>query len=57
MSPPRDDVASARDLLASSESLRTDLLTAVAKLDSYIEQLKAVMPTKTGTPDEPPPTT
>lgn len=55
MSPPRNDTASARELLSSSERLRADLLSAVAKLDSYIEQLKAVMPTKTETPNEPPP--
>lgn len=36
----------ARDLLDSSERLRADLLSAVGKLDSYIEQLKAVMPNK-----------
>lgn len=53
----RQDVASARDLLNSSESLRSDLLTAVAKLDSYIEQLKAVMPHTPGASDEPPSTT
>lgn len=45
MSPHRD-VASARDLLTSSEQLRSDLVEAVGKLDSYIEQLKAVMPSK-----------
>jgi len=38
------DVTSARELLASSERIRSDLVSAVAKLDSYIEQLKAVMP-------------
>lgn len=43
MSPYRDR-AKAAELLQSSEKLRSDLLTAVAKLDSYIEQLKAVMP-------------
>ena len=53
MSPPPDDGASARDLLDSSERLRTDLLAAVSKLDTYIEQLRAVMPNRTGLPDEP----
>lgn len=42
----KDDVVAARDLLNSSEQLRSDLVSAVAKLDSYIEQLKAAMPTK-----------
>jgi len=42
----REDVAAARELLDSSERLRSDLVSAVAKLDSYIEQLKAAMPTK-----------
>jgi len=45
MSPHRN-VATARELLDSSERLRSDLVSAVAKLDSYIEQLKAVMPPK-----------
>lgn len=52
MSPYRDP-AKARELLLTSEQLRSDLLTAVAKLDSYIEQLKALTPS-TGADDEPP---
>ncbi len=40
------DPATARELLDSSESLRSDLLAAVGKLDAYIEQLKAVMPSR-----------
>lgn len=56
MSPHRA-AATARDLLKSSEQLRADLLTAVAKLDSYIEQLKAATPPATETADEHPPTT
>ena len=56
MSPSRDDIAAARDLLNSSERLRADLLSAVAKLDSYIEQLKAITPNRPGASDEPPPT-
>jgi hypothetical protein len=36
-----DDVA--RDLLASSQQLRDELVAAVAKLDSYIEQLRDEM--------------
>lgn len=56
MSPDRPKV-SARDLLSSSERLRADLLTAVAKLDSYIEQLRAVAPPTTeGHVHEHPPT-
>lgn len=42
--PDVDDVEKARELLASSEKLRNDLLVAAGKLDSYIEQLKAVLP-------------
>ena len=53
---PRDDVVAARELLNSSERLRSDLLTAVAKLDPYIEQLRAVVPSKPGANDEPPST-
>lgn len=52
MSPHGDDVATAAELLNSSEQLRSDLLSAVAKLDSYIEQLRAVMPNKPETPRE-----
>lgn len=55
MSPHRDP-AKARELLVTSEQLRVDLLSAVAKLDSYIEQLKAVMPHDPGARDDPPPT-
>lgn len=51
MSPDRDP-EKARDLLRSSEALRSDLLTAVAKLDSYIEQLKAAMPSTETTPND-----
>lgn len=43
MSPQRVDPRRARELLESSEHLRSDLLTAVAKLDAYIDELKAVM--------------
>jgi hypothetical protein len=56
MSPDRNP-AKARELLVTSEQLRSDLLSAVAKLDSYIEQLKAVMPHTSGARDESPPTT
>jgi len=52
-----NDMRAAQDLLESSEGLRADLLTAVAKLDGYIEQLKAAMPNKSGEPHEPPSTT
>lgn len=55
MSPDKPKV-SARDLLTSSERLRSDLLTAVAKLDSYIEQLKAVTPATEGHANESPTT-
>jgi hypothetical protein len=48
VSPDKAKV-SARDLLNSSEQLRSDLLSAVAKLDSYIEQLKQVTTTTTTT--------
>jgi hypothetical protein len=41
---PPSDAASARELLESSEKLRGDLLTAVLKLDAYIEQLRDAMP-------------
>lgn len=52
------DVVKARELLDSSERLRSDLLTAVAKLDSYIEQLKEAMPNKPeAIADEPTPPT
>lgn len=53
------DTNRARDLLNSSERLRADLLSAVGKLDSYIEQLKAVMPNKQpeALHDQPPPGT
>jgi uncharacterized coiled-coil protein SlyX len=51
------DRNTARELLISSERLRSDLVTAVAKLDSYIEQLKAVMPNKSeaANDEQPPP--
>jgi hypothetical protein len=52
-----NNAASARELLDSSERLRADLLSAVAKLDSYIEQLKAATPSTPETPYEPPPST
>ncbi|MFF1820406.1 hypothetical protein ACFVWG_24080 [Kribbella sp. NPDC058245] len=37
------DVAEVKDLLDSSQKLREDLLGAVGKLDSYIEQLRQVV--------------
>lgn len=40
--PTPVDVAEAHDLLESSRQLREELLGAVGKLDSYIEQLRAV---------------
>lgn len=39
------DVAEVKDLLDSSQKLREDLLGAVGKLDSYIEQLRRVVDT------------
>lgn len=39
-----DDVEAARELLESSQQLRGDLLEAVGRLDSYIEQLRTVVP-------------
>lgn len=44
MNAAEDDVAAARELLQSSEQLRGELLEAVGKLDSYIEQLRSVVP-------------
>lgn len=41
--PTDAEVAEAKDLLDSSQKLRDDLLGAVGKLDSYIEQLREVV--------------
>lgn len=40
--PTEEELGEARELLESSQRLRDDLLGAVGKLDSYIEQLRAV---------------
>jgi hypothetical protein len=40
--PTPAELADARELLESSRRLRDDLLGAVGKLDSYIEQLREV---------------
>lgn len=42
--PTKEDVEKAAELLESSQRLREDLLGAVGKLDSYIEQLRAMVP-------------
>jgi len=41
--PTDEEVQDAKDLLDSSQRLRDDLLGAVGKLDSYIEQLREVV--------------
>lgn len=41
--PTKDEIAKAQELLLSSQALRDDLLGAVGKLDSYIEQLRAMV--------------
>jgi hypothetical protein len=46
--PTAEEIANAKDLLASSQRLRDDLIGAVGKLDSYIEQLRAVVPPAEG---------
>lgn len=41
--PTEEELADAAELLESSQRLRDDLLGAVGKLDSYIEQLREVV--------------
>lgn len=42
--PTQSDLDRAKELLESSQRLRENLLGAVGKLDSYIEQLKDALP-------------
>lgn len=42
--PTTAEVQQAKELLESSQRLRQDLMGAVGKLDSYIEQLREVVP-------------
>ncbi|GAB3952587.1 hypothetical protein GCM10029976_091080 [Kribbella albertanoniae] len=51
--PTKDEIANAKALLASSQALREDLLGAVGKLDSYIEQLREVVPPAEGIDERP----
>jgi hypothetical protein len=41
--PSPAELSEAKELLESSQRLRDDLLGAVGKLDSYIEQLREVV--------------